>query len=278
MYKLLIVEDEEIIRWGLRNEIKWEEIGFEVIGEAENGKVAFDLITRLAPDAILLDIKMPLMNGIEFMSRVNSINPKIKIVILSGYDKFEYAKQSIEYGVFSYLLKPTKEDEIKEVFCKLKKELDHINSSIRELEILRKKANTISLIKKEGISEDKQDNIPDDIIDEKNNSNGADPLIQKVKEYMNKHYNERITLELLSNIVYMNPAYFSVYFKQKTGLNYTEYITIMRIEKAKELLGNKSLKVYEIANMVGYDDFRYFSRIFKKITGINPQRFRSLLK
>ena len=102
-------------------------------------------------------------------------------------------------------------------------------------------------------------------------------ILDNEKDYMNKHYYEKITLELLANIVYMNPAYFSVYFKQKTGLNYTEYITMMRIEKAKELLHDKGYRIYEIANMVGYDDFRYFSRIFKKVTGMNPRKYRNLV-
>ena len=94
---------------------------------------------------------------------------------------------------------------------------------------------------------------------------------------MNENYNKKITLEKLSELVYMNPSYFSVYFKQKTGQNYIDYLTNLRIEKAKELLQNTDCKIYEIATMVGYDDFRYFSRLFKKSTGVNAFEYRKLL-
>jgi two-component system response regulator YesN len=252
------------------------------------------------------------MNGIELMSKINKNNSKIKMVVLSGYDKFEYAKQSIEYGVYSYILKPTKDNEIIEVFMKLKNELDQIHKKAAEYKSLKMRFNEISnnnsqeFIKNvknsnnrennrcshenmyNKLTQNKSDDINavnssdinfNDINSNETNSTGTnnfdiDPLIEKVKRYMSLHYNEKITLEALAEIVYMNPSYFSLYFKQKTGINYIEYLTMLRIQEAKTLLKNTDMKLYEIAGKVGYDDFRYFSRLFKKTTGINAQQYR----
>jgi len=114
MYRLLIVEDEEIIRRGLKSNVPWTKMGFQVVGEAENGKIALDIIPTLNPDVVLTDIRMPVVDGIELMSILNDRNPDIKVVILSGYSEFEYARKGIEYGAYYYLLKPTRKSSIKD--------------------------------------------------------------------------------------------------------------------------------------------------------------------
>ena len=139
-YKLLIIEDEYEIRNGLINQIDWEEIGFEIAGEAKNGREALDMISSLTPDAIITDIRMPVMDGIELMRRLRESNSKIRIVILSGYKEFEYAKKSIQYGAFGYILKPTRDEEIYDIFKSLKNKLDNDYNIDSEYESYRNKA------------------------------------------------------------------------------------------------------------------------------------------
>ncbi len=124
MYNLLIVDDEDIIRNGLANTIDWAGMGFSVAGTASNGKEALILAEQFAPDVILADIRMPGMTGMELAAKIHEENPGIYIVILTGFDEFEYAKESIDYDVFSYLLKPYSNEKLAEVFAKLKSELD----------------------------------------------------------------------------------------------------------------------------------------------------------
>src|SRR6056297_635436 len=125
MYRILIVDDEEMIRQGLTQIIDWKEIGFEIAGTARNGSKAIDIILKEPINVVILDIKMPKMNGLEVSRYLYENFPSIKIIILSGYAEFEYAQKTINYNVFSYLLKPSRKDTIKELFLRLKDEMDN---------------------------------------------------------------------------------------------------------------------------------------------------------
>lgn len=106
MIKVFLVEDEIVIRRGIRNNVDWEAYGFELVGEAEDGERAYPMILRYEPDILLTDVKMPFMDGLELSRLVKKALPKTKIIILSGYDEFDYAKEAIKIGVSEYLLKP----------------------------------------------------------------------------------------------------------------------------------------------------------------------------
>ncbi len=106
MYTVIVAEDEWNLRKGLIRNIEWESLGFQVIGEAENGVESLELVEKLEPDLLLTDVKMPLMTGIELAREVREIRPNTQIAFLSGYDDFSYAQQAIQYNVVSYILKP----------------------------------------------------------------------------------------------------------------------------------------------------------------------------
>ncbi|MCK5129482.1 MAG: response regulator [Clostridiales bacterium] len=125
MYKLLIVDDEEEVRHGIVKKIDWSQFNFVVIGEAENGREALDIIEDNIPDIIITDISMPLMNGLELAKSVKQSFPTVKIVILSGYDDFKFAQQAIKYGVSDYILKPVLPDDLNKLVGKLKNQLDN---------------------------------------------------------------------------------------------------------------------------------------------------------
>ena len=124
MYKLMIVEDEEMIRRGISQSIDWEDLGFEICFEAENGKIAIERIPVLMPDVVLTDVRMPVVDGLELSKWINKSFPEIKIIILSGFADFEYAKSAIKFRVYEYLLKPTNKIKFHETFVKLKQILD----------------------------------------------------------------------------------------------------------------------------------------------------------
>ena len=132
MNKLFIVEDEAIIRKGLVHNIPWEQWGFSVCGEAVNGRKALEYILHHAVDVVMTDVRMPVMDGLELAKLVKAFKPEVKIVVLTGFSDFEYARQSLEYGVFQYILKPLKRDKLEEVFLKLKELLDKERLDARE--------------------------------------------------------------------------------------------------------------------------------------------------
>ena len=124
MYKVFLVEDEIVVREGLRNNIEWEQCGFTYIGDAADGEMALPLIREIKPDLLLTDIRMPFMDGLALCALVRKELPNTKIVIISGFDDFAYAQQAIQIGVEQYLLKPVTKAKMIEVLTGLKKKMD----------------------------------------------------------------------------------------------------------------------------------------------------------
>lgn len=106
MIKVFLVEDEFAVRERMKKNIDWEDHGFLLVGEAGDGEMAYPMIQETQPDIIITDIKMPFMDGLELSKLIIETMPQVKIIILSGYDEFEYAKEAISIGVIDYLLKP----------------------------------------------------------------------------------------------------------------------------------------------------------------------------
>lgn len=118
MLKLIIADDEGLVRRGLKTEVDWSEYGIEVAGEAKDGEEALRLALDICPDIVITDIRMPNVDGLEFIRKIHQIDKDIKIIILSGYDDFAVAKEALKHGVLDYLLKPTDMDELDRVIRK----------------------------------------------------------------------------------------------------------------------------------------------------------------
>ena len=137
LYRIILVDDEEEVRKSIIRKIKWEENGFLVAGDAENGEDALEKIEALEPDLILTDIRMPYMDGLTLAERVRQKYPSMKIVIFSGYDDFEYAKQAIKLNVTEYILKPVNVEELTAILKKIKANLDQEIEQKRNVSLLR---------------------------------------------------------------------------------------------------------------------------------------------
>jgi len=129
MIKVFLVEDENIIRQGIKNNIDWTSNGFELVGEAGDGEYAYPMILKSQPDILLTDVKMPFMDGLELSRLVKKALPKTKIVVLSGYNEFDYAKEAIRIGISDYLLKPVTSaslmESLKKVADQIRDEQEH---------------------------------------------------------------------------------------------------------------------------------------------------------
>lgn len=138
-YRVLLADDEEEIRMGISRKIDWAGLGFTLIGEAENGAEALELAEQLRPDVVLTDIKMPFMDGLELCRRLKQSLPAAKLVVFSGFDDFEYARQAIGMNVSEYILKPINAPELIEVLNKLREQLDAQRMERRDMETLRRR-------------------------------------------------------------------------------------------------------------------------------------------
>ncbi len=149
MLKIFLVEDESIMREGLRDNMPWQQFGYEFVGEAADGETALPLIRKTRPDVLLTDIKMPFMDGLSLSRIVAKEFPNMKIIILSGYDDFEYARQAIQIGVEQYILKPVTRETLKKVLSEVKEKIDsekekkinmeRIQSEMREYELMSRR-------------------------------------------------------------------------------------------------------------------------------------------
>ncbi|MFP3155928.1 response regulator [Lachnospiraceae bacterium ZAX-1] len=124
MYTIIVADDEEEIRRSLIRKIDWDSVGFQVVGEAENGIEALELVEQLEPDLLLTDIRMPFVSGIDLARQVREIRPTMQIAFLSGYEEFSYAQQAIQYNIVSYMLKPISAVQLTEELKKIKEKID----------------------------------------------------------------------------------------------------------------------------------------------------------
>lgn len=138
MYTVLLVDDEEEVIQVIMKKINWEELGFSVIGYANNGVKAMELVEEYQPDIVMTDIKMPYMDGMELSKRIKTEFPACKILIFTGFDEFEYAKEAIHLEIAEYILKPVNSRELTEVFRRMKTKLDQEISEKQNIEVLQK--------------------------------------------------------------------------------------------------------------------------------------------
>lgn len=261
MYKVLLIDDEVFIREGMKQIIPWQALNCELVDEAQNGEEGVEKILLLQPDIIISDIQMPKKNGLEMIDEIRSINQNAQIIILTGYREFEYAQQAIRLGVLRFLLKPSKLDEIKEAITAAVEKLDELNRIVGEHNV--------------AVSEIVA------TVDEGENAElhveGQKPqyLVKQAIEYINEHYNKRLDLQTVANELYVSTWHLCKVLKKQTGTNFVELLNNARIEGAKKLLLESNMKIYEIAESVGYTDTAYFSKIFKKITQVTPNEFRN---
>lgn len=139
LYRVLLADDEEEIRTGISRKIDWAGLGFELVGQAENGADALELAEQLRPDVVLTDIRMPFMDGMELCRRLKQSLPAAKLVVFSGFDDFEYARQAISMNVSEYILKPINAPELTSVLIKLRGQLDERRIERRNMETLRRR-------------------------------------------------------------------------------------------------------------------------------------------
>ncbi|MBD1382280.1 response regulator transcription factor [Metabacillus arenae] len=255
MLSILIVDDEYLVRLGLKTTIDWKLLGLKLIGEADDGTTGLELAMQNPPDIIITDVRMPFMDGTEFMRRLRENQIDSKIVVLSGYDDFSYAKSAIDNGASAYILKPIENDKLIEVICEI---TDQIHKERFSQQMLKERliADLLKALKK--VSSLKTTPRRE---------------VEVAIKYIKEHYHQDVTVDTIAEEIHISQYHLMRIFKVHTGLTIHDYITEYRITKAKELLRNYHYKIYEVSGKVGYRDPRYFSQIFKKMTGTTPKQY-----
>ena len=408
MNRVFLVDDEIAIREGIRNSFPWQETDYQLVGEAPDGEIALPMIRDTRPDILITDIRMPFMDGLELCRLVRMQMPWIGIIILSGYDEFEYARQAIQLGVKEYLLKPLTAQELRQALDRVGALMKEEQKARERSERLRARIENDSLFLREKLlstlySEDAAESdavnvisqlrgmgvlltanrytvidfafeprnrglealrelaessggiahvtgsrtggrvlmlgdndsdaeerayafaysavmelerigccnirvsigetvaAPERIIQSMKSaahirhiladqagerptivgirdfgdSGNARMVTARAKRYMAERFSDSgLMLKDVASAVGMSESRLSTVFAQESGKTFTEYLTWLRLARAKELLAGSDKKNAQIALEVGYNDAHYFSYLFKKNEGMTPGEYR----
>jgi len=393
--KVMLVDDDLLVRLGIKSLIQWEEHGFEFVGDAPDGERALELMEEQTPDILLTDIVMPRMNGLELIEAVKNRYPGTAIIVLSSHNEFDYVRKAMKLGVEDYLLKtslkpsellnllteaagkivrvkgqsadagerpPAKDIKRASMAARLYAELhsDETGLSgtaegsppelspdsyvllvkIRHLQDGRHEPTTLQLLKHLVATELEEflecDPVPigsremavllrvgdgrepdpntlaeslasaskqllgislraeahgpvgswEEVRDCYGKAKAAMPEpavrepsrddIRKLLEYLRENYGQEISLKDAADRVNMSESYLSTLFKRETGMGFTDWMNQLRIDMAAQLLVHTDMPSFAIAERVGYENINYFGRIFKKIKGESPQKYRSM--
>lgn len=409
MLKALVVDDEYLVRMGITQTIDWAEHGVEIIGEASNGKEGLELALQHRPDVIITDIRMPFMNGLELIEKIREQDILVGIVVLSGYDEFQYAQAALRYGASTYLLKPIHTEELADTVRSVGKEIlekklhskrytqlsgeiasiskqfwqDLLHGQLLDAEFVAGKLKLLNLQLESGEAimplslafpsdndtertaqgtralEDAAADLMQassleqlclfrdshlewvmvlrsrELVHAVDNARSlgkqlsewsrqhfGQPLsigigkpakdwhriaasyrqavvaaqraltsvehvlyaeeeagarcrreIREALAYIREHYAANITVERVASAVFVSPTHLMHLFRKDLNKTFYECLTEYRIEEAKRMLRNPMYRVYEVGNQVGFTDSKYFSQIFKKMTGMPPSEY-----
>jgi two-component system response regulator YesN len=358
--KAVIIDDEVWSRRMIRSLGRWEALGIELAGEAENGYDGLGLIAAAHPDIVLLDMRMPGMEGTELIRRLNEQGNEAKVIVISGHADFQYTKHAIDYKASTYILKPIDEDELNGALEKCVRELrlaqaererelrsvHYTDGALQALtsETKRDLARYLHGLDLQGIQRtfDRLASeltrrayaneaglrklymelylLLEDFIVRSDGSmmeiavrsdpprraqrlGGAESpaaLVEglsalyaasvehvaarrrrkekldmgEIKGYIDRNYERQVSLESVAEAFYVSKEYLSKAFKAQTGVNLTEYVIRLRMDKARSLVCGSELKIKDIAQSVGYEDVTYFNRLFKSQFGETPGQMR----
>lgn len=249
MYKVIVVEDETMVRRGIILTINWAALDCVIAGEAANGEEGASLANRLSPDIIVTDVKMPRMDGVEMITKLREEGCRAKFIILTAYGDFKYAQSALRLGVSDYLLKPLKDGDLEQAILHIRSQIEQ-GKETEAGEVLA----PVLLFHADKKSKNK--------------------YVAEAIRYIRMHYQENITISTVAEYLEISEGYLSRVLKKETDYTFTSYLTFYRMQVAMSLLKDCRVKVYEVADQVGYSDTAYFSAQFKKLLGVSPSEYQ----
>ena len=251
MYKVVIIDDEPIIVEGLSKAVPWEKWDCYVAATAESGQSGVEIIQKENPDILFSDIRMPGMDGLAMIAALKSEHPHMQIAILTGFRDFEYAREAIRLGVTRFLLKPSKMEELEEAVSVMVQNLSHMKERTEDGKAVQ---------------------------EEPEETAAGSFIAQNAVKYIEENYMEKLKLSDVADHVYVSQWHLSKILNQHVEKSFSDILNQTRIEKAKGLLWEPSLRIGDIAEKVGFLDMAHFSRVFKKFTGLSANEFRNQMK
>lgn len=265
MYQVLIIDDEKPVRQAIMAHGHWEELGIDRIYEALEGESGLAILRESCPDIVMVDMKMPRMDGVRFLEIAAQEYPRIKYIVISGYDDFEYTRPAIRAKVLDYLLKPVIEAELNAVLRRAVGELNRERQQETASDILNQVNRFAS--NERVFWKGRLEKQP-------HRQSQQKKYLHAIRDYIDQNYFREITLQDFAGRYFLSKEYLSKLFREEFGYNIYAYVLRIRMAKARELLADPEMKVLTIAEHLGYQDHNYFSRAFKTYYGMTPTEYR----
>ena len=252
--KLLIVDDEIYAIQGILDSVDWQKLAFEEVLTANSYAQAVNEFMKQSIDVLLCDIEMPYGSGLDLVEWVKSHYPATECIFLTCHSDFDFARQAIELQALDYVLKPAVPSKIEKV---LQKAIDIIRAreqSHKYEDYGRRYINELS-------HSEEASSKPQDVV-------------ETVKQYIQSHISENITVDVLAGQVYLSADHLRRVFKKQEDITIVDYIIKKRLELAKMLLEQNKLSITMISARVGYNNYSYFTKMFKKMYGMTPREYQ----
>ena len=237
--RIIVIEDEEYVCKCVSELIEEMSSSYHVIVRTTNSLNGWNLIEKLVPDVVVTDIKMSGLSGLDLIKMAREKRLPTKFIIISAYSDFEYAREAIKYKVNAYIVKPITYEEVKEALQSISCESENLASEEEMPQMLAVRH----------------------------------PSIQKAIKYIEQHYSEPITQASIVEKLHLSTQYFSQLFHKETGIKFSRYLMNHRVKVAKTLLALPNARISDVAKEVGYEDEKYFHKVFKHITGVSPREY-----
>lgn len=220
---------------------EWKQMGFQIAGEARNGKEALDKLENEKFDMVLVDVMMPIMNGLDLLKEIQERKIHIISIIASTYKEFDYVRTGMRLGALDYLLKPVSKEALMGCLSEVRERLEEQHDPVEQIFI----------------------------------TCGADikaGFVQKVMGYFRNHHD--VYLGEIAEEFQLSKDYFGKLFKEQMGENFNHFMLQYKMELAKRMLGDYEYKIYEISEKLGYKSTDYFAKLFKEYEGETPIQYR----
>jgi two-component system response regulator YesN len=257
----LIAEDEELARRELETTMPWEDWGFLLVGVAEDGSRAWDLILERRAEVVITDIRMPGIDGLALIRKAEAeLGPSERplFIIVSGHADFAYAREAVRLGAFDYLVKPIDDEELETAMRRVAERYDerlHASSLERAAEA-NQAVSMLQELRAERVSD------------------AGDAYVEAAIADIQERFVFELSSDSVAARLGISGDHLSRLLKRATGLTFIEYLTRLRMKRAMELLHDPMVRVGEVADLSGYKDARYFSTLFRRVVGMTPSEFR----
>ncbi len=249
---ILIVDDEPRTREGVRKTLEAWSSGSCRIETVSSGVEALEWLQNNEANLLVTDIRMPEIGGLDLIEKLEQLKHPPVVIVISGHPEFDYAQRALKYGVIEYLLKPL--DKMK---------------LVQAVELALKREEQIHRIER------MEKLVDPKLMETMEHENVYNAQVREAIHYLDEHLHEPVSMRDLADHLHMNASYFSVLFKEQTGLTFSEYLTKQRIQRAKVLLTTTALPIAEIAEKVGYQTARYFVKVFRELEKVSPGQYRN---